>query len=75
MPVLLGELTIPPALLAEIRAEAVERNAQPAETAQLDNQMRAIEAKRAKLPGLYPENDLDKETYRRQKTALDVQAD
>jgi hypothetical protein len=42
---------------------------------QLDEQLPMIEAKRATLLELYLSNDLDRQTYRRQHTALGVQAD
>jgi hypothetical protein len=71
---LLGELTIPDQLLAEIRAETMQRSARSAESDRVGEQIREVQAKLKKLLELYLEDELDKETYREQKAQLDLQA-
>ena len=71
---LLGELTIPDQLLAEIRAETMQRSARSAESDRVGEQIREVQTKLKKLLELYLEDELDKETYREQKAQLDLQA-
>jgi len=71
---LLGELTIPDELLAEIRAETMQRCARSAESDRVSEQVREVQIKLKKLLELYLEAELDKETYREQKAQLDLQA-
>jgi hypothetical protein len=71
---LLGELTIPDQLLAEIRAETMQRSERAAESDRVGEQIREVQAKLKRLLELYLEDELDKETYREQKAQLDLQA-
>ena len=71
---LLGELTIPDELLAEIRAGTMQRSPRSAESDRVGEQIREVQARLKKQLELYLEAELDKETYRKQKVQLDLQA-
>lgn len=74
MVTLLGELTIPDELLAEIRAEALQRYARSDESDWVGEQIREVQVKLKKLLELYLEDELDKEIYRAQQAQFDLQA-